>query len=112
MVSDTKTYPVGQATSVTLEVTYGDADPGSTVTTWQGVVEKVVPGSSKSYSRTPLRGAILFCRSSVKDENPTTNHTCVTYKLSGGPETREYYYELTVPADGAIADYSINFVFV
>lgn len=113
MVSDTQIYKVGSSTSVTLEVTYGDAQPGSTTTTWQGDVKSVPPGG-RTYDKNggPLTGSILFCKSSVKDENPSTNHTCVTYRLSGGPAAREYYYELTVPDQGAIAEYSVNFVLV
>ncbi|HEY0018716.1 MAG TPA: hypothetical protein VGC13_20620 [Longimicrobium sp.] len=113
MVSDTQIYKVGDATSVNLQVTYGDAQPGSTTTTWQGDVRSV-PLGGRSYDKdgASLVGSILFCKASVKDERTDTNHTCVTYRLTGGLAPKEYYYELTVPDQGAIAEYSINFVFV
>lgn len=113
MTSDTQVYPVGNATQVTMEVIYGDAQPGNTTTTWQGTVN-TVPEGGRSYDNGggSLKGLILFCKSSVLDTNPNTNHTCVTYRLSGGPQTKEYYYEITVPDQGALAEYAINFVFV
>jgi hypothetical protein len=113
MVSNTQVYPVGTGTRVEVDVIYGDAQPGSTTTTWQGEVHRL-PAGGGSFDRGggAMQGSILFCKSSVKDENPATNHTCITYRLSGGPAPREYYYELTVPEQGAIAEYSINFVFV
>jgi hypothetical protein len=113
MVGDTQLYPVGGASSVRLEVVYGYAQPGSTVTTWQGEVESVPP-EGRSYDRGggPLGGSMLFCKSSVKDENPATNRTSVVYRLSGGPEAKEYPYEVVVPENGGLAEYSINFVFV
>jgi hypothetical protein len=113
MVSDTQIYHVGDATTVTLQVMYGDGQPGGTVTTWQGDVQRV-PDGGRSYGRdgASLSGSILFCKSTVRDENPATNHTSVTYQLSGGVETREYSYQLLVPDQGALAEYSINFVLV
>ena len=113
MKSDTLIYPVGESTVVTLRVTYGEGQPGSTVTTWQANVRSV-PEAGASYENGggSLRGLILFCKSSVMDENPATNRTSVTYHLSGGVQDQAFTYEVIVPTHGAIAEYAINFVFV
>ena len=114
MVSDTQVYRVGNSTSVTLQVSYGDGQPGGTSTVWNGGIVDVPPGQAVTFHRggAPLGGTILFCKSNVLDESRDTNRTSVTYHLSGGEAYQDFPYAQTVPNQGDLAEYAVNFVFV
>ena len=113
MLSDTKIFRVGSGKAVTLDVEYGEGDPGGTSTLWNGSKIDVPQGVAVTFDNggSPVRG-ILNCRSNVKDLNSQTNRTSVTYHLSGGPQPQQFTYAIEVPNQGDIAEYAINFVFL
>jgi hypothetical protein len=54
---------------------------------------------------------MLHARTVVRDVNPSTNHTSVTYELKGGPEPRQFPFAIDVSVDKGSAHYLIAFVF-
>jgi len=52
-----------------------------------------------------LRGKKIVAVSIVSDTNPQTNHTSVTYELTGGPVPAKYTSEFTVEEDNDSVKY-------
>jgi hypothetical protein len=115
MVRDTQVYEVGDSRAVTLEVIIGDSQAGGTSLIWRANVINSPPSVQPvtvSADGAPLRAEILNCTTTVRDINPNTNRTSVTYVLRGGARDREYPYSVEVPGQGEFAQYVIDFVFI
>ena len=56
-----------------------------------------------------LRGRRLRVTTAVTDTNPATNHTSVTYQLTGGAADRTVTSEYTVSSAGGTVDYDAIF---
>ena len=96
----------------TLSVTIGDAQAGGTAVTLDGVllhaagnIDEFALGKSKD-----LRDKELACTTTVKDMNPETNRTSVTYRLQLGAEAQVFPYKVTVNEAGGRAIYLISFM--
>ena len=107
-------YPVKPNTPIRLTVTIGDGQSGATVVTLNGVVVD----SGETIEDLPIGGPgedlkkkTLECTTTVKDVNPATNHTSVTYTLRGGVEDKDFSYDVTVSEAGR-AIYDITFFLV
>lgn len=58
-----------------------------------------------------LVGSVLHAKTTVRDVNPMTNRTSVTYVFDNGLATTEYPYSIEVSADHGAAHYLIAFIF-
>ncbi len=113
VVTQTAFYTVKPNTPVTLSVGIGDGQDGGTAVTLGG--ELVGSGAEIKNLRIgkpgqDLRDASIECTTTVKDINPSTNHTSVTYSLSGGKEDRDFTYDVTVSEAGGRAVYVVVFL--
>ena len=114
VVTDTNLYRLKAKNPVQLEVTVGDAQVGGTSLLWEG---RPLPFDNRKGSAIigepgkDIKGTILQCMTIVKDQNPATNRTSVTYTLTGGSRKETHPYAVEVKADKAEAHYLITFVF-
>jgi len=110
MVVKSQDYAV-KDTPIVLTVHIGDGQAGGTAVTLDGVpVSMRSPGLwTLGREGQNLRGSVAVCVTTVKDENPNTNHTSVTHVLTGGVAERRHLYETSVPADGATEIYVITY---
>jgi len=113
VVSQTAFYTVKPNSPVALSVTIGDGQAGGTAVTLGG--ELVGSGSDIKNLRIgkpgqDLRGASIECTTTVRDVNPATNHTSVTYSLRGGKEDRDFTFDVTVSEAGGRAVYVVIFL--
>ena len=114
LLSDTNFYKVQRNQPVTLRVTVGFGQPGGTALRLNGASIPFQNPSGPTQIGSPdrdLTGSVLQCLTTVRDENPATHRTAVTYELSGGLQTIEYPYAIQVKADKGNARYLITFVF-
>lgn len=58
-----------------------------------------------------LVGSVLNVKTTVRDVNPATNQTSVTYVLDDGVNTCSYPHAIDVSADKGAAHYLVTFVF-
>ena len=113
VVTQTAFYTVKPNTPVTLSVGIGDGQDGGTAVTLGG--ELVGSGAEIKNLRIgkpgqDLRDASIECTTTVRDINPATNHTSVTYSLRGGKEDRDFTYDVTVSEAGGRAVYVVVFL--
>ena len=113
IVSQTEFYPVNPNTPVTLSITIGDGQVGGTAVTLNG--ELVDSGGDIQNLQVgkpgqDLRNSSIECTTTVKDVNPATNHTSVTYALRGGKQAHDFPYDVTVSQPGGRAVYLITFM--
>jgi hypothetical protein len=113
IITKTEDYEVKPKTPITLTVDIGEGQVGGTAVTWKnnivgpgGAVTDLVIGRTND----DLRGTSLDCTTTVKDVNPNTNSTSVTYTLKGGTQQRSFTYsaEVNVPEGRVI--YSVTFL--
>jgi len=111
-ITKTEFYKVKPKTPITLSITIGDAQVGATAVNLEGALV----GSGADVDDLPigksgqdLRDTILDCTTTVKDVNPDTNKTDVTYTLKGGQADQEFSYSADVSMEGGRAIYAITF---
>lgn len=105
-------YDVKPNTPITLSAVIGDNQPGGTAVLFNGVpagsgnpiVEKTIGAPGQN-----LKGGEIECMTTVRDNNPATNRTSVTYTLRGGVTDRVFPYAIEVE-EGGRALYLISFV--
>jgi hypothetical protein len=114
LISGTRTYAVGGSSEVHLTVTVGDGQVGGSSVLWKGEIigEGIIDNLKIGGSGETLKFKTFRCTTRIKDSNPLTNRSSVTYNLRGGQNEREYLFEAEMSSDGAYATYSITFVFV
>lgn len=116
ILTETKLYETAGKSPVTLEVIIGNADIGGTFVAFAGTALEPNPGTNDTWTiGTPgedMRYKLLVCTTNVKDINPQTNKTSVTYKLSGGAKSQSFPFSIGVRQDGGYAMYSITFAFI
>jgi len=113
-LTDTNIHHVFRDSIVELRVDIGDGQPGGSAVTWRG---ELVPfdedrqcwrfGGDGRLPNTIARVVTI-----VQDLNPHSNHTSVTYTLTGGVAEEDFPYEIDVRADKGKANYVITFVFI
>ncbi len=95
-------YTVRNSQPVKLTVVIGDAQLGTSLVrigTRQPLAVGQIKGLSLGKGST-LRGRTLFIKSVVTDVNDKTNHTSITYRLSGGVAPTSLGLEATVETEG------------
>jgi hypothetical protein len=112
-ITKTEDYAVKPKTPITLTVEIGEGQVGGTAVTWNNTIV----GSGGDVTDLPigkknddLRGTSLDCTTTVKDINPNTNNTTVTYTLKGGKQQRSFTYSADVNVPEARAIYSVTFL--
>jgi hypothetical protein len=115
LVSATQVYAVRDGSPLTLDITIGDAQAGGTSLIWQGRIIDFPPNALPfpiAADGGTVRAQTLHCATRVRDVQPNTNHTSVTYTLRGGMADQAFPFEATVPADNDFATYVVDFIFV
>lgn len=109
-------YKTGNNAPVYLTVTIGDSQVGGTTVMFNG--QSIGPASGDinnlqiGSTGDNLQYKLLICTTNIKDINPATNHTSVTYTLAGGEQTQSFPFEIDASQNGGFAIYSITFAFV
>ncbi len=112
----TRVYQVSDNIPIYISVLIGNANVGSTVLYYKdemiggdtGHIEKLQVGNENE----SLKFNLLKCTTKVKDVNPLTNKTYVTYLLEGGVKDEQFEFTIDVKQEGGFAVYSVTFVFV
>lgn len=110
-LSDTNLYRVIPGRPVEIRTTIGDAQVGGTAVTWRGSLVRMDEDSLCWRIEGNLPNTLARAVTIVQDINPATNHTAVTYHLSGGFEDEDFPYGVDVKKDKGKAHYVITFVF-
>ncbi len=112
----TRIYKVSDNSPIYLSILIGNANVGSTVVYYK---DEMIGGDTGQIEMLPvgnenesLKFNLLKCTTKVKDINPLTNKTFVTYSLEGGIKDEQYEFTIDVKQDGGYAVYSVTFVFV
>ena len=112
----TRIYKVKDNSPVYLSIIIGNANVGSTVVYYK---DEMIGGDTGQIDKLPvgnenelLKFNLLKCTTKVKDINPSTNKTFVTYLLEGGVKDEKYEFTIDVKQEGGYAVYSVTFVFV
>ena len=113
-VSDLQFYAVVPGQPVHLIVMIGNAQSGGTSASFKGTVQQVPQsGLTIGSPGEDLRGSVLHTVTTVRDINPNTDLTVVTYRLEGGVQDETFpSYNVPVNNPGGHARYEIDFVFV
>jgi hypothetical protein len=105
-----ESYPVAQD-NVVLSVVVGDGQKSYSEVLLDG--RRLASGAElPTIDLGPgaaLAGRRLRITSTVADTNPDTNHTSITYSLSGGVSDRTFALEHTVDLPGDTVDYDAIF---
>jgi hypothetical protein len=104
-------YQVIPGQMVTIEATTGDGQVSGTALLLNGTAHPFVDRAGPQPLGADLAGGILQVNTVVRDINPATNRTSVTYELRGGVQPRQYAYSVEVSAEKGAAHYLIAFVF-
>ena len=110
-VTSTNFYQLVEGRMVTLEVITGDGQASGTALLLNGRSHPFVQGKGPQPIGDDLAGSVLNVRTIVRDINPATNRTSVTYKLAGGVQPKAFPFSIEVSADKGAAHYLIAFVF-
>jgi len=113
-VSDTQLYQVIAGRPVSLQIDVGNAQLGGASASHLGPPQPIPTGEPVMFDGggTNLQFTILHTVTTVKDINPLTNETVVTYTLAGGAIAKRFEYKLTVSEPEGFAHYFIDFAFV
>ena len=114
VVTHTNIYRVLNAQPLQIDVMIGQAQAGGTALTLDGAPIAFNNATGRAPIGSPgqtLVGSILQCATTVKDINPATNNTSVTYTLSGGVANQSFPYAVQISADKGLARYLITFLF-
>ena len=110
-----KLYRVRKDDTVTLKITIGHGQVGTTivnlsgnelVTGHHGSLELTLPGTGET-----LSGKTLYCSTTVADIQTATNETSVTYVLEGGAIPFKQTLQETVESHGDVVFYTAVFRF-
>ena len=115
LVTSTQVYAVRDGHPLTLEITIGDGQAGGTSIIWLGDILDLPPNPQPfelAKDGGTTRTKILHCTTRVRDVNPATNRTSVTYTLRGGVSDQDFPFDVTVPSENAWATYVVDFVFI
>lgn len=112
----TRLYKIGAKAPIFLTVTIGDNQVGGTTVVFDGNSIGPVNGEITNLqignAGDNLQYKLLICTTDIKDINPATNKTSVTYTLSGGEQSEDFPFTIDVDQQGGFAMYSITFAFV
>ena len=113
LVIETKLYKVTENSPIILTVIIGNANVGGTSVLWNDEVvrEGVINNLSIGEEGESLKHKMLKCTTKIRDINPFTNSTVVTYKLTGGVNDEDFMFEKEAAPGGDVI-YSITFVLI
>jgi hypothetical protein len=99
---------------VSLQVDVGNLQLGGASASHLGPPQPIPTGQPVQFDGggADLKFTMLRTVTTVKDINPQTNETVVTYSLSGGVASQRFEYRLTVSEPEGFAHYLIDFAFV
>jgi hypothetical protein len=115
VVTSTEGYQVKDGSRLTLEIIVGDGQAGGTSILWQGDIVDFPPSSFPfeiAEDGATARARTLHCTTRVRDVNPNTNRTSVTYKLRGGKNDKDFHFSTNVPKPDDFATYVVDFIFI
>jgi hypothetical protein len=114
VLSDTRFYSIGNSPQIFLSIQIGNMDPGGSTVSLENAVIHQPAGNAQNLPvpQQPgnLKNTLLTCVTKVKDINPNTNKTVVTYTLNGGMSTQTYTFSIDVNQNGGYAIYDMTFV--
>lgn len=114
IVSAMEFYKVKPRTPVTLSIIIGDDQVGGSEVIWKdrSLASGRVDGLTVGQAGDELRGTELECTTTVRDVNPATNNTSVTYRLVGGEPSPQEFLKHAVSQPGGRAVYAMSFLFI
>lgn len=104
-------YQVVPGREVTLEVTTGDGQASGTALLLNGRPHPFIDHLGPQPIGTDLGGSMLHVNTVVRDINPATNRTSVTYELRGGARPQQFPFSIEVSVDKGAAHYLVAFIF-
>jgi len=112
VLTSTNFYRVVRGRPVVLAIVTGDEQVSGTALLLDGQPHPFKnPDGPQLIGSGDLVGSFLHANTTVRDINPATNRTSVTYTLRGGIADTEYPYSIEVSADKGAAHYLIAFIF-
>lgn len=86
---------------------------GGTSVSHKGTVQELTTGSvTVGQSGENLKHSVIHCITTVKDINPDSDTTVVTYDLTGGEQDLTVSYSIDVNVSGGFARYLIDFALI
>ena len=115
-INDQREYEVVDNQAVRLTIVIGDAQVGGSSLVLDSTPVKTGPNGQvldiAIGAGDEIRYKTLECTTTVRDINPSTNKTSVTYMFRGGKVDQDFPYSVEVRTEGGYARYFINFLFV
>lgn len=112
LISATKFYAVRPNQPISLTVKIGNKQVGGTAVRLNGISIPVNQGGATGIGTAgqDLRRSVLQVVTTVRDENPKTNHTSVNHHFDGGQASDDFPFDVSVRADGGVARYFITYI--
>lgn len=114
VVTASEIYRVKDGFHLALDIVVGEGQPGGSSVIWLTEILDFPPKSWPYVLATDggtVRTKTLHCTTRVRDVNPNSNRTSVTYKLSGGEKDQDFSFWVSVPKENDYATYVIDFTF-
>lgn len=112
-IVDLQFYPVVEGRPVELRAIVGGGMVGGTSVSHKGVVQQLTTGSvTVGKPGENLKQSVIHCITTVRDINPASDTTVVTYFLTGGERDLEVSYSLDVNVSGGFARYVVDFALI
>lgn len=113
VLTDVNFVPVGKMKTVKLSVLTGDDQVSGTALLLNGQPHPFAnpEGPSLIGKGKDLIGGVLHVMTTVRDVNPLTNRTSVTYTLADSKTRIQFPFAIEVSADKGAAHYVITFIF-
>ncbi|HEX6372949.1 MAG TPA: hypothetical protein VF006_28760 [Longimicrobium sp.] len=112
-IVDVQFYSVVPGQPVQIQATIGNGMVGGTSVSHKGVVRELTTGSvTVGKQGDDLKHTIIHCITTVRDINPQSDTTVVTYHVTGGEQDLDVSYSLDVNVSGGFARYVIDFALV
>ena len=112
----TRLFELKGASQILVSIRIGNTDPGGSSVYHDGVFLTEVDGDLINYTVPAqpgaLRNTILTTVTSVRDTNPQTNRTVISYSVQGGNATYQEDFEINVPHQGGRAVYTITLALI
>jgi hypothetical protein len=115
VVTSTEGYQVKDGSRLTIEIVVGDGQAGGSSLLWQDDITDFPPEEfpwEVAEDGATARAKTLHCSTRVRDINPASNRTSVTYKLRGGKNQKDFHFSTSVPKPDDYATYVVDFVFI
>jgi hypothetical protein len=109
-IVDLQFYSVIPGQPVSIRATIGNGMVGGTSVSHKGFVQELTTGSvTVGKPGQNLQKSVIHCITTVRDINPQSDTTVVTYHVSGGQQDLDVSYSLDVNVSGGFARYVVDF---